>query len=61
MIPKNSLVGRKAKLNNVNTALYKWQTEGVINWNSGKMASFEGSRALYSIDNLDLIDEEKPP
>lgn len=55
------LIGRKAKLNNVNPSLYKWKIEGIIDWHSDKLVRFEGSRALYSLNSIDLIDADKPP
>lgn len=57
----DSLIGKKARLNNINPLLYKWKAQGIIDWHSDKLVRFEGSHALYSLKSIDLIDCDKPP
>lgn len=58
MITTNSLIGKKAKLNNVNEAYYKHPVSGVIDWveagNANPMIKLNTSKALYCLKSLDV-------
>lgn len=58
-----NLIGKKAKLNNVNEAYYKHPVSGVIDWveagnASNPMIKLNTSKAIYCLKSLD-VEENK--
>lgn len=63
MTTTNSLIGKKAKLNNVNEAYYKHPVSGIIDWveagnDTNPMIKLNTSKAIYCLKSLD-IEKEK--